>query len=223
MSSVPQVLEEPTLFYQPSYDTMLEDELAWHFTKYLAEDAAFQDHTRVQTPYAEFDVDFLVELGKQRIGFMCGHMESDNERAESGFKDALLIDAGGIDVVYRFRQEDLQLRLHDCLQIVAAWNPGLFSFRGIVNLETLASPDARAFRPSYNDSLFSLSIHNASREDRFEDEPFVWPSEGGGTTEVFFRRMDRQHPAAWLYEYERALVHYGVSPEMLRQKWSKTA
>ena len=180
------VLEEPALFYHPPYDTMRDDELAWQFTKYLNEGASVQDRARVQTPYAEFEVDFLVELGNHRIGFMCGHLESDNKRTESGFKDAMLIDAGGIDVIYRFCLDDLEHRIHDCLQVVAAWNPGLFSFRGLTNLETLSSENARAFTPSFNESLFRLSIQSFPFEDFHEGESFVWPSGHVENTELFF-------------------------------------
>lgn len=217
------VLEEPLLFYQPPYSSMLADDLAWYFTRFFADEASIQEQTRVQTPFAEFTVDFLIELGKNRIGFMLGHMDSDNELAESSFKDAMLIDSGGLDVIYRFRSYDLEERLYDCLQIISAWNPGLFSYRGRVNLETLSSSAARAFKPSYNESLFKLPVGSAHSEDFFMDECFVWPSQEAKMTEVFFRRMCRQYPAAWLHEYERALVHYGVSPEMLRQKWARSA
>ena len=214
------VLEEPSLFYQPPYRTMLEDELAWHFTKYLHDEAAFQDSAKIRTPYAEFDVDFLVELGKQRIGFMCGLMDSENELAQSGFKDALLIDAGGLDVLYRFRKEDLEHRLHDCLQLVAAWNPGLFSQRGLVNLDILSCEGAKAFKASYNTSLFIIQPEQSPIEDALDGEAFYWPDP---LPELVFRRMCRHYPAAWLYEYERALKHYGVSEDVLRQKWSRSA
>ena len=219
----PSVLEEPMLFYQPPYSSMLTDDLAWYLTRFLADGAGIQDQTRVQTPYAEFTVDFLIELGKHRIGFMIGHMDSDSERAESSFKDAMLIDSGGLDVIYRFRMYDLEERLYDCLQLVSAWNPSLFSYRGRVNLETLSSIEARSFKTSYNKSLFRVEISPSISDDSFMDEQFVWPSQEAQSSEVFFRRMCRQYPAAWLYEYERALVHYGVSPEMLRQKWARSA
>ncbi|MBX2822545.1 MAG: hypothetical protein KTR29_22805 [Rhodothermaceae bacterium] len=217
------VLEEPMLFYQPPYSSMLTDDLAWYFTRFLADNAGIQDQARVQTPYAEYTVDFLIELGKHRVGFMVGHMGDDNARAESSFRDAMLIDSGGLDVIYRFRAQDLEERLYDCLQLVCTWNPSLFSYRGRVNLETLSSVEARAFKPTYNESLFQVAVGTASSADSFMDEYFVWPSQEARSTEVFFRRMCRQYPAAWLYEYERALVHYGVSPEMLRQKWAKSA
>ena len=219
----PSVLEEPMLFYQPPYSNMLTDDLAWYFTRFLADGTGIQDQARVQTPYAEFTVDFLIELGKHRVGFMLGHMDNENERAESSFKDAMLIDSGGLDVIYRFRTDDLEERLYDCLQLISAWNPSLFSYRGRINLETLASVEARLFRPSYNESLFKVKVGQSKAEDSFKDEYFVWPSLEAMPTDVFFRRMCRQYPAAWLYEYERALVHYGVSPEMLRQKWAKSA
>ncbi len=218
------ILEEPTLFYQPPYQSMLEDELAWHFAKYLHEEASFQDYAKITTPYATFPVDFLVELGKQRIGFMCGLMEGDNERAESGFKDALLIDAGGVDVLYRFRVQDIRDRLHDCLQLVAVWNPGLFSTRGLVNLERLSSAESRAFAPSYNQSIFVLSLSGQKPlEDVYFDEPFTWPGAAETPVEVLFRRMSRQYPAAWMFEYERALAYYGVTDDVLRRKWPRSA
>ena len=219
----PSVLEEPMLFYQPPYSSMLTDDLAWYFARFLADGASIQEQARVQTPYAEFTVDFLIELGKHRVGFMMGHMDSDNERAESSFKDAMLIDSGGLDVIYRFHTSDLEEHLYDCLQLVSAWSPSLFSYRGRINLETLASIEARSFTPSYNESHYRVRISQTVSEDSFMNESFVWPSQETDTTEVFFRRMCRQYPAAWLYEYERALVHYGVSPEMLRQKWAKSA
>ena len=217
------LLEEPMLFYQPPFSSMLADDLAWYFARFLADEAGIQEQSRVQTPFAEFTVDFFIELNKHRIGIMLGHLDNDNERAESSFKDAMLIDSGGLDVIYRFRNYDLEERLYDCLQVMSRWNPNLFSYRGRVNLETLSSTETRSFEPSYSDSLFTVPINSSMKEDFFMDEYFVWPSQEAKMSELFFRRMSRQYPAAWLHEYERALVYYGVSPEMLRQKWAKSA
>ena len=226
-ASTPQLFEEPSLFYQPPYHTMLEDDLAWHLTKYLADEAALQHNATIRTLYADYNVDFLVEFGKQRIGFMCGQMDWDTDHAIANFKDALLIDAGGVDVLYRFDTADLQERMHDCLQLVAAWNPALFSQRGLVNLAMLASTATTAFQPSFALSQFTVTLDADLEENKMEDEfggeVFAWPRRESDNKEIHFRRMCRHHPAAWMAEYERALLHYGVSEDVLRQKWARSA
>ena len=183
---------------------MFEAELAWQFTKYLVAEAIVEPQKSVVTVYAEKKIDIAIGLEGCRLGIMFNELGSTSARARSGFRDALLLEAGSVDVLYRFDKQDLQDRLHDCLLLVAKWNPAFFSARGLVILERLSSPEARAFLPSYNTSLMAVA-------------PCVNGFESYSRPGLVFRRMCCVYPVAWKPDLEKALIHYGVSEDLLRQ------
>lgn len=218
---------EPSLFYSPPYERPLEDEFAWHLVKYLSPVSGLLYQAPVETPGGPFWVDFVVEHGEtsgltRRIGFEIGDLEAA-ARDEDGerLRDALLVGTGVLDVLYRFRGADLLHRLHDALLLAARWDAELFTHRGRVNLQTLASPEAVAARPRCHDAVLRLSYEPGEDTDEHDGDAFAWPA--AAPAELLVRRLSRAHPAAWMHDYDRALAHYGIPDEEIGKDWAKSA
>ncbi len=216
----PQFLE-PSLFYDPPYERPLEDEFAWQLVKYLQPITGLQYQVKIETPCANVWVDFVVEHGTRRIGFEIGSLHAETDPEQEGYRDALVIGSGALDVLYRFRGADLLYRPHDALLLAAAWDADLFTPRGRINLNTLASAEARACRVRPHQTLAQVTYQPPEQEDEMAGEAFAWPQEVPPV--LIVRRLSRAHPAAWLRNYDAALVHFGVSDERLSRQWAKSA
>ncbi|HET6567674.1 MAG TPA: hypothetical protein VFG50_06900 [Rhodothermales bacterium] len=215
-------LVEPTLFYDPPYERPLEDEFAWHLVKYLSPASALEYQPEVETPGGKFWIDFVVELGSRRIGFECGDLSDLDDPDEAALRDALIVGTGGVDALYRLRGKDVLHRLHDCLLVIARWEPELFSTRGHVNLNTLASPEARSSRiPRPSDTEARLAYPSAPLSDEYEGEAFEWPSDA--PEDLVVRRFAREHAAGWIKPFDCALSFYGITPEALGARWARSA
>ena len=213
----PQFLEA-SLFYDPPYERPLEDEFAWHLVKYLNPITGLRYQVPVETPCANVWVDFVVEHGSRRIGFELGPLdEAAAEDDQERLRDALVLGAGALDVLYRFRAADLLYRPHDALHLAARWDRTLFSERGRINLQTLASPEARACHPRPHETVARV----AYEAPPMEDGDLAYPEDVPG--ELVVRRLSRAHPGAWMQAYDEALAHFGASDDALGQRWAKSA
>ncbi|MDZ4698433.1 MAG: hypothetical protein SH809_01900 [Rhodothermales bacterium] len=221
-SSVRHLLQEPALFYHPPYETEAEDDLAYQLVGTLAETAGLHYQARMGTSYASFEVTFLVEYGRQRMGLQVTRSSEGEDEVDAAFHDTLLVDAGLVDILYRIDEADLQHRLFDTLCLIARWNPGLFSDRGLAKIEAQASPAARAFYPTPGQESGPIALILPPEEDGWIGEAFIWPSEEAGDR-LTVRRMSRYHPAGWMREVDEALAHVGITVGQLRGHWAKTA
>ena len=149
--------------------------------------------------------DLLVEYAGRRVAFM---YRDEMEEHEMPLRDASLIGAGEIDVLYRLRAGDLQKRLHDCLLCIARWEPGLFSTRGHIHLEGLASREAWATPPLQDNIRYRLVYERPAEEDVYEGETFEW--EAVVTGDLVVRRYSRDRPDSWMDAYDAALARDGA-------------
>ncbi len=212
-------LLEPSLFYAPPYERPVEDEFAWHLVKYLAPTCGLAYQHRIEMPGGQFWVDFVVEHGGRRIGFECGDLytASDDQR----LRDALLMGSGALDALYRFKAEDLMFRLHDCLHLAARLEPGLFSERGRINLDTLASPEART-APLAHDLVELTVVYTPPADaDEIDGEAFDWPAAPAGA--LHLRRLTQALPAGWIRDFDAAQAHFGITPEQIGERWARSA
>jgi len=160
-SEVPPLLDEPSLFYDPPYESALHDEFAWHLVKYLKRGSGLRYHVEAQASACQAArIDFVVEQGAWRVGFMCGSSDAGVEHDRQ--RDALCMEGAAVDVLYRLRAEDIECRLHDALLLVGRWDTALFSDRGRINLNTLAAPEARAIHPLPTDTVITVSYDEAA-------------------------------------------------------------
>jgi hypothetical protein len=122
--------------------------------------------------------------------------------------DALLVGDGTADVVYRIREADLVHRLPDVLLVVARWEPELLSDRGRVNLDRLASPEAREACVSAQAVEVRLSYAGADHACSLVLNTGTEPSDT-----LVVRRFDRCRPGPWSDLYAGA--RRPVDPPML--------
>lgn len=217
---------EPSLFYAPPYERPIEDEFAWHLVKYLDPRAGVQYQARVETPAGPFWVDFLVELPEpqgtvRRIGFEISEPEADAEA--DALRDGLLVGQGALDALYRFDSHDLLYRLHDALWCVRAWDASLFSQRGRVNLETLASLDALrlSLRADAREVAMPYALPDPFAGQTFDGE-ILEPEEGEART-MRVLHYSAAHPSTWMVQHEAALAHFGITPEQAGRRWAQSA
>ncbi len=218
-------LAELPLFYNPPYEDPAHDALAWHLVHHLAPaTCALQHRAVVLTPDDCFRVDFLIECdeeayGSRRIGILCGGSDEDYAPplGEPALREALLMGADAVDVLYRFRREDLTPeRLDDVLHLVAKWDPALFGRQGRQRLRQNASSEAR-----------HATVHPATAEVRLSYAPEPVDVEEGeipkrpaDAGELVVKRLSRLHPAAWREAYARVMDAPGYPGE---RAWRKSA
>lgn len=216
---VPPILSEPSLFYDPPYERPVEDEFAWHLVKYLDPSVALAYQVKVETPCAPVWVDFVIEQGARRVAIEVDDVASITEPfASTRARDALLLGTGAVDVLYRIRAEDALSGLHDVLLVAARHDPSLFSERGRINLNTLASFAAGAYRPDPEAALIEVGEpRDAAIED---EETFGWPEAPGP---IVMQRLSADRPGAWQAAYEDALAQFGIDPDEGAPGWARSA
>lgn len=205
------LLVEPSLFYDPPYERPLEDEFAWHLVKYLQPIIGLQYQVKVTTACSNAWIDFVVEAGSRRIGFEIGNLDPKVDAETLHYRDALVLGTGYLDVLYRFRGEDLMYRIHDALHLASKWDADLFSPRGRINLHTLASDEARAFMPRPHDAEVQLTYVAEDHAD--QDLP----------QELIVRRLSRAYPASWMHDYDHALGRFSNTGDTTPTHWAKSA
>jgi hypothetical protein len=164
----------------------------------------------------------MIEKGRQRVAIQVTRRGEGEDPAEADFHDTLLVDAGLVDILYRFDEADVRDRPFDVLCLIARWNPGLFNERGVSAIEAQASPAARAFAPTAGQESGTVALVTPPAEDEWQGESFVWPSEEAGLA-LSCRRLSRYHPAGWMRDVDEALARFGVTADHLRTAWAKSA
>jgi len=203
------IFDEPSLFYDPPYANQVHDEFAWHLVKYLKRGSGLR--YQVAEPALEavdLTVDFVVERKARRVGVMCGTSEAG--AARDRLVDALRIRHANIDVLYRLRAHDIEQHLHDALLLVARWDAALFSDRGQINLNTLATPEARAVHPCTVQTTATVQYKEDVRSPALSTES------------LRVQRLSRAHPDGWMPAYEQAREHFGIT-DVPRQRWARSA
>lgn len=200
---------EASLFYDPPYSTPLDDAVAWHLVKYLRPDHGLQ--SAVSGPaLGAFStrLDMLVETPSRRVGLV--YTPAATDLAER-LHDGLLVGKGAVDALYRIRRADLAYHLHDVLWLWTRWEPALFSDRGRTNLATLASPTARAARPTPADVTCILPCPTSDEGDAPDPLRAVLDVDLPAPSEVAVRRRLRTRPDTWRADYEAAHAHFQPS------------
>lgn len=138
--------------YPPQYESPLEEDFTYHLTKYLDPTISLTPQFEVKTICGTFRIDFVAHGSAGLIGFECdGKDFHDFSRDE--WRDAMILGSKGVDAIYRLRGSDLFYHIDDILHFISRWNPELFSQRGLLNLETLASDAVRSDSEEYSKSV----------------------------------------------------------------------
>ena len=152
--------------YEPPYDNPLEDEFARNLVKYIGNVDDFDSQVPIATICGTFIVDFVVRIAGQSIGFECDGKDFHDEWRDE-WRDAMILGAKAVDVIYRLRGPDLYYHMEDCLFIVSQFEPGIFSKRGLTNLISLSSDEARDY--DFKESIGPVMI--SYKNDQFGRDP----------------------------------------------------
>lgn len=164
----PATLSEPTLFYAPPYATRLADAFAWDLVKYLVPVSGLQSEVRLS---ATILLDFLIEAPGHRVGIQLG-------RGTAG----TVIVPDGVDVLVRIDGDDLLKHMTDALYLTAGALPGVFSARGRLNLERLASAEARIVMQGQTRPASATVMYPSPEEEWTLDGEVVTVEGGPGST-----------------------------------------
>ncbi|GIV58171.1 MAG: hypothetical protein KatS3mg042_1084 [Rhodothermaceae bacterium] len=187
--------------YAPPYEAPLEDELAWHLVKYLRRSVRLHSQVRVPTPCGVFWVDFVLEHNGRYVAIECGALDEEVDERQQRYRDALIMGTGAFEALYRFRGQDLFHHMEDLIYLLSRAHPALFTERAHINLERLASPEARAVERPGRGTEITL---------RYEDE--TDPARAC----VRVKRLRLKCATDWVRDHDEALAEYGATLPMAR-------
>lgn len=221
----PEVFSKPhhrtsvTLFYDPPYESRLDDVMARHLVAYLVPAASLTYKAAVWAAYSSCRFDFLIDLGTRRIAIDYTDTTENLETAVVEDNDALALGTGKVDVVLRVRRGDLDDRLYDTLHLLSKWEPSLFTPYGHRVFCRRASEAARCALPEPEADLATIFYDGESTgapsptvEDVLSGDLFEWPSADEEGRPVIIRRLSRERPGSWRLQYERASLVYSRGP-----------
>lgn len=128
--------------YSPPYDSPIEELFAYNIVKHLNISANLIKQYEVATICGVYRLDFIIEHENERIGFECDGREYHNWQRDK-WRDAMILGTKAVDYIYRLRGTDLYRHVDDCLFLISQEHPYLFSERGLINLNTLASSEIK--------------------------------------------------------------------------------
>lgn len=127
----------------PPFESKLEEELAHNIEKYLCPEVKIEPQFNVETPWGEFRLDFIITRpGAAPIGLECDGVQF-HDPARDEWRDSLILGTSDLKAIYRFPGPALVYHLEDCLYLLSKWEPACFSKRGHINLDRLASKEAK--------------------------------------------------------------------------------
>lgn len=175
--------------------TTQQEDFVLMMSKYLREDVIVSMEATAEvrpgqfSPFDTHEIGVLLErptggeTGRtRRVAFEIGAAPSMRDDSTRTRRDATLLARGVVSVVYRLRRVDLIYSQTDVIYIASRLDPDLFSERGRINLETLASPEARAAVASVDmpDVRIYATGHTAATDK-----------------DILVRRLDARFPADW--------------------------
>lgn len=192
--------EPPAAYYDPPYESPIEDAFAWHLVKHLDPSVALVKQAPAPTICGNFRLDFCATVKGRTIGFECDGADYHDELRDE-CRDALILWAGHADVIYRLHGADLHHRMNEVLGTLGDREPALFSERGLRNVKHLSSDATHRFdgsgmilvefAPGEGERRsFPLHIECRDRELRFLNDfaEFAW-SRGGGNLDSLIRQF----------------------------------
>jgi very-short-patch-repair endonuclease len=144
------------------YDSPMEEWFLHHLVKYLAPEARYDDHVPIDTLCGPFVVDYVIRAGGRVVGFEIDGRDYHGDRDRDKSRDVAILEARGVDTIYRLRGADLFRYPNECLLAVARCDPELFSDRGRINLERLAHADARSLAVGRDDRYVDICVWDDS-------------------------------------------------------------
>ncbi len=154
-------------FYDPPYDSPIEDELAYNIVKYLDQGVNFVKQYEVRT-FCEkkYRLDFFVSHNDTNIGIECdGAVYHD--RKKDRIRDTLILGSGLVNRIFRINGRNIFNNINDCLWLIAQYEPLCFSTRGRLNLDTLVSETTKKSEIVWRDPFVVISHEPTEDDDKY--------------------------------------------------------
>ncbi|MBD6981802.1 MULTISPECIES: hypothetical protein [Vibrio] len=146
-----------TIFYDPPYDSPIEDTFAKFASKYLKQELEMDSQVVVKTICGTFRLDFVVTDGKGRkTAIECDGKEF-HEGSRDEWRDAMILGSTDIEEIYRIRGSEINFSIEDVFYILSIWSPWLFDERQAYNMGCIATEELTKSSPLPTDSTFSLN------------------------------------------------------------------
>lgn len=212
--------------YNEPYDSPIEQAFAWIACKRLRGDVVLHKQVPVTTMCGNFRIDLVADaIDGRRIAFECDGKDYHNRRRDE-WRDALILDTGRCDVIYRLRGQDLCFRLDDVVYALSVLERPLFSERGIHNALQLASAAVKrvSFHPRWHAYYVDYSPESRDAEiDDPMDDPADDPDVGPDYLYIARHSFDTRswHADRLLALAEFAKERRGASVEHLIAAWDR--
>lgn len=123
-------------------DSPIETLLDYKLSKYVDDRARIFQQYPIRTQCGTRIIDFVIERDSVRIGIECDGRDFHVYERDL-WRDAVILGTGEIDVIYRLSGSMITNHPDDCLFIIAYQSPLMFSDRGRLNLDRLASVEVK--------------------------------------------------------------------------------
>lgn len=129
-------------YYNPPYDSPIEDEFALNILKYINPEVDFRAQEIIDTTHGRFIIDFVIKIDKCRvIGIECDGKDFHDQYHDE-WRDSIILDESDVTEIIRIPGTDIVYHLEDILYIISKWNPEIFSERGLLILPRIISDEA---------------------------------------------------------------------------------
>ncbi|GEM_PF-1321400 len=162
--------------YDPPYDSPLEDNFARCLIPHLSARGKLHKQVGVSTICGRFIFDFVASLGDRKVAFECDGKEFHNPHRDE-WRDAMILGAKAVAVIYRMRGGDLTYHLADSLYLISRYEPQLFTADGLRRLQAGSSAEARSYKPSPDQNIIQVtykdsgSLHSLLIERKLQIPP----------------------------------------------------
>ncbi|ELA9340197.1 hypothetical protein ACEV8B_22380 [Vibrio parahaemolyticus] len=146
-----------TIFYDPPYDSPIEDSFAKFASKYFSEEINMEAQVVVYTICGKFRVDFVVTDSKGRkTAIECDGKDFHDESRDE-WRDSMILGSTDIEEIYRISGKEINYRIEDVFYTLSMWSPWLFNERESYNLSRIATQELTLRSPSPVDTIFSVN------------------------------------------------------------------
>ena len=154
------------IFYNPPYDSPIEDTFAKFAEKYMSQDMIMNTQVEILTICGKFRPDFVVIAPNgKRTAFECDGKEFHDEDRDE-WRDAMILGSSNIDEIYRISGKIITHRIEDVFYALSLWSPWLFDERQKYNLGRIATEEVTKRSILPEDTMFSVN-HLDSENNQF--------------------------------------------------------
>lgn len=147
--------------YNPPYESPLEDIFAYNAAKYLSASVSFKKQVEFKTICGTFRTDFVASTSIDSIAIECDGNKYHNKSRDE-WRDAMILGEKELSTIFRLRGNDLIYRIEDCFFLLSRFLPSFFTARGLVNLKTLASNNAKRYNIKPDDNIILIPYPDRS-------------------------------------------------------------